>query len=417
MANQNTDEAGTLPGSVRGIPPDPGKSLPETVLVLDGNQRSALATTRSLGRRGLRVIVGDERSSSLASRSKYAAGSFRYPSPETASDAFVDAIAEAALQYGAGVLLPLTDITCRTVGRVRDRFPSVAVPIPESAIIERACNKAELVTLARQLGIDVPPTTVLPDSEAEFDREAVDRMGFPLIVKCAESNCWTEAGRWSKTRVCVAHSMADLSRILREEEFGEHPVLLQGFVPGRGAGIFMLYEHGKLRAQFAHRRLREKPPSGGVSVLSESARLDPTLAELSEKLLDALGWHGIAMVEFRHGDDGKYYLMEINPRLWGTTQLAVAAGVDFPYLLYRLAIEEPLGPTPGYKVGQRLRWLPGDLDHLYLRMRREGLAGLLAGVWAFAATRLHGTDYDTWSRSDRGPALEEFKQYIGNFGK
>ncbi len=207
--------------------------------------------------------------------------------------------------------------------------------------------------------------------------------------------------------------MGELYEILRHEDFGEHRVLLQRFIPGRGAGVFMLYQQGKLRAQFAHRRLREKPPKGGVSVLSESTRLEPKLAEQSEKLLDALDWHGIAMVEFRHGEDGRFYLMEINPRLWGTTQLAIAAGVDFPRLLYRLAIEEPLGPAPAYRLGQRLRWIPGDIDHLYLRGKEEGALSVLRGLWAFATTRLQGTDYDTWRWSDRGPIWEELKQYLG----
>ncbi len=109
-------------------------------------------------------------------------------------------------------------------------------------------------------------------------------------------------------------------------------------MPGPGVGVFLLLWEGKLRAAFAHRRLREKPPSGGVSVYRESIALDPVLLERSRRLLESFGWQGVAMVEYKIDErTGTPILMEINGRFWGSLQLAVDAGVDFPRLLIECA--------------------------------------------------------------------------------
>ena len=166
----------------------------------------------------------------------------------------------------------------------------------------------------------------------------------------------------------IAHSPAELRTALAQEAFAQHPFMAQTCIEGEGQGVFALYDHGKPVAFFAHRRLRERPPWGGVSVLSESAEPDPLLQAHARTLLDDAGWHGVAMVEFKVGRDGTPYLMEINTRFWGSLQLAIDAGVDFPALL--LEITRGHQPTPPTLTpGIRLRWLLGDADHLYLTWR------------------------------------------------
>jgi predicted ATP-grasp superfamily ATP-dependent carboligase len=117
-------------------------------------------------------------------------------------------------------------------------------------------------------------------------------------------------------------------------------------------------------AHFSHRRLREYPVSGGPSTLRESID-DPLAKDYGERLLKALDWYGVAQVEFRYDPrDGLPKLMEINPRFWGSLPLAVFAGVDFPYLLFRLALGLPAEKAAPYALGKKCRWiLPGDLLH------------------------------------------------------
>ncbi|MCZ7584034.1 MAG: ATP-grasp domain-containing protein [Deltaproteobacteria bacterium] len=129
---------------------------------------------------------------------------------------------------------------------------------------------------------------------------------------------------------------------------------------------------------FFHRRLRELPPSGGISVLSEAIPPDPEAARAGRALLEALHWTGPAMVEFKRDADGRPCLMEINGRFWGSLQLAIDAGVDFPALLVRAAQGDAIVP-PDYKSGTRLRYLFGDLESLALVLVR-GSAALPPGT-------------------------------------
>jgi predicted ATP-grasp superfamily ATP-dependent carboligase len=175
-----------------------------------------------------------------------------------------------------------------------------------------------------------------------------------------------------------------------------------------------LYDHGKPLAFFAHRRLREKPPEGGVSVLSESISVDSVLRSHARCLLDKANWHGVAMVEFKVAADGTPYLMEINTRFWGSLQLAVDAGVDFPWLLYQVACSKQPGPVDNYKIGVRLRWLLGDLDNLYLTLRDKQYSKTkkLKSVLQFLTPSPFKTRHEVNRWSDLGPAWYEVKQYI-----
>jgi predicted ATP-grasp superfamily ATP-dependent carboligase len=169
---------------------------------------------------------------------------------------------------------------------------------------------------------------------------------------------------------------------------------------------------------FSHRRLREKPPWGGVSVLREAIAVDPDAADYSRRLLRALGWHGVAMVEFkRERTTGVPFLMEINGRFWGSLQLAIDAGLDFPVSLARLYFGDVVPEQSEYRVGIRSRWLLGDLDHLLMRVRATTpappgaprLAGLFLDFCRFAR---RDTYYEVESISDPGPAVHEVRSYL-----
>jgi predicted ATP-grasp superfamily ATP-dependent carboligase len=167
---------------------------------------------------------------------------------------------------------------------------------------------------------------------------------------------------------------------------------------------------------FGHRRIREKPPSGGVSVLRESVPVSPLARAFTGKLLDHLKWHGVAMVEFKVDDrDGVPKLMEINGRFWGSLQLAIDAGVDFPEILLRMAIGETVEPDFRYKEGVATRWLWGDADSLLMLLLKrrsslnlpEGYPGRMRAVFDFL--RFFGKDlhYEVESLVDPRPFLHE----------
>jgi predicted ATP-grasp superfamily ATP-dependent carboligase len=215
----------------------------------------------------------------------------------------------------------------------------------------------------------------------------------------------------------VAHAATpdELARTLARFPDAAFPVLLQERVVGPGIGVFLLIWDGRVRAQFSHRRIREKPPAGGVSVYGESIASDPALVEKSAALLDRFGWCGVAMVEYKVDErTGTPVLMEINGRFWGSLQLAIDAGVDFPRLLIECAQGRVPSAPPAYEAGVRLKWWWGDVDHLLARLRHSDAAlGLVPGSPSrLRAVRdfLRGGAADrseTYRRDDPGPFRHE----------
>ena len=205
-----------------------------------------------------------------------------------------------------------------------------------------------------------------------------------------------------------------------------YPVLLQRRVVGAGEGFFALRWNGRVVAMFAHRRLREKPPGGGVSVYRESLPLEPRLVEPGLRLLDALDWQGVAMIECRRdAATGREVIMEVNGRFWGSLQLAIDAGVDFPALLARCASGETVPAVSDYRVGVRSRWFWGDVDHLYLRLTRSderlqlepGAPSRLRAVRDFLRVDLKHDRSEVWRWRDPGPFLVESLQWCGLLGR
>ena len=358
------------------------------VLVLDANQRSALAIIRSLGRQDLSVIAGDSVISPIGGASRFAAATVCYPDPAVAPVQFVSQVIDIADRLAIDTIVPATDLTTMLLVSQSNLSKSVHLAAPPAASYEALTDKARLVNLARTLGVSVPETLVVESADAALD--AACDIGFPVVLKPARSR-YLKDGHVRSTGVQIVQSEESLCTAVRSLSWlGDIPCLVQRFVPGYGAGAFALYGPSGPIAWFAHRRLREKPPSGGVSVLSESVPLELALQSAATTLLAAVGWTGVAMVEFRIATDGTPYLMEVNGRFWGSLQLSIDSGIDFPWLLYRLTHGMPVDAPAPYTIGRRLRWLLGDFDSLLIDLRQNsaGVARKARALAAFAGSFL-----------------------------
>ncbi len=388
------------------------------VLILDGNQRSALAATRSLGSHGIHVVVAAETTHSLSGSSRYCRDSFSYPSPSEQPLEFLDNIQKNAALRNVRILMPMTEVTGYLLARHRDRFAPAALPLPDVDSWDLLANKCSLMQLAKQL--DIPaPKSLFAANAAEL-QSAAEQIGFPVVLKPCLSKIWHNEHCIS-TGVHAARNLAELAALTTKHGYlRDFPLVVQSFVPGTGHGIFALYDHGRAVTFFAHRRVREKPPEGGVSVLSESVPIRADLQNYAARLLDRAHWHGVAMVEFRGTQDGIPYLMEVNPRFWGSLQLAIDAGVDFPGLLYDLASGTATSGPASYRLGIRTRWLLGDLDRLYLVLKKnnEKTIGFsrLAQFTQFMRFWERNTRYEVNRIDDFRPFLFELRQYIRQLG-
>ena len=387
------------------------------ILLSDGHTRTALATVRALAKTKHAVHVLQHEEPGLAASSRFAAATHRVPNPEHNPAAWALAIQNIAAGLPNSLLLPVTDASANAVFQTQ-LHQRLEVALPDSEAFEQASDKYLFATQAAESGLLLPKTQLLEDLAAV--RTLPDGFQYPVIVKARRSRFWYE-DHWCFGGVHRVENEAEFGR-LADEPGLKQGALLQEWLPGSGAGGFFLVERGKVLAEFAHRRLREKPPGGGVSVLCEAISLDSQLRAACHRYLARLNWHGVAMIEFREHPDGRLFAMELNPRLWGSLQLAIDAGVDFPSRLVNLFSDLPSPIFSGYREGARLRWLFGDMDHLLILLRRPALRRQLGVTSWQALTRfcrsfVDGTRSEICRGTDRGPFWCELKDRLGVGGK
>lgn len=391
------------------------------ILVTDGDGRAALAVVRSLGKRGHEVYVAAASNKSLAACSRYCSRGIALPDPLFDGPAYAGALCELVQQAGIDVIFPMTEQSIYRLNPVRGSLPAQTIlACPDRQIMRALSDKMSLFQLAESLGVDMPQTFYLND-RAHLPAVAGQIKSYPVVVKPALSRV-AEGRGFVSGSVRYAQSRGELERLYYEIPVLRHPSLIQEKISGPGTGLFTLYDKDRHLAMFSHQRLREKPPSGGASVVCQSVGLDPEMVEAAHRLLSAVGFSGVAMVEFKRDQkDGRPRLMEVNARFWGSLQLAVACGIDFPglYLDYLNGIV-PQALIADYPWGHRLKWFFGTLDHLLIRLTNPDstlhLPGNAPGKWRclieFFNIFEKNTSFDVWNRKDMGPFFHEAAAYF-----
>jgi predicted ATP-grasp superfamily ATP-dependent carboligase len=388
------------------------------VLVLDGNQNQAVASVRSLAKAGHEVLVGESSSWSKAGWSRSCRGTFQYPDPHQDVSGFVARLSELARQQPGTLLLPMTEATTLPLSSHRDALAAsgARLVLPAHEDVLRAFNKEETVRLATSLGIAVPKTTVVCNPEQA--REAGATTKFPAVLKPRSSVETHSDGAMQITgRPRYARNAEELQALYLQMSRTSPRVLVQEFVDGEGTGYFALMHRGELRAEFAHRRIRDVHPTGSGSAVRVSVEPDAQVRSASLAILQALHWHGVAMVEFRQVPERPPVFMEVNGRFWNSLPLACYAGADFPALLAQMAETGDVEKQDSFRTGVWCRWLLGDFRHLvevwrgapagYPRPYPGRLRTLLAVM-----TPVPGTFHDNFQSADPLPELGDWLNFL-----
>jgi len=335
------------------------------ILVLDGNQNQAVASVRSLSHAGHEVLVGEASRWSKAGWSRFCRGTFHYPNPEQDARGFMGRISEISKQQPGTLILPMTEATTLPLSAQRGVLFSVGarLVLPDHGDVLRAFNKNEMVKLASSLGVAAPRSLAV--NSLEDAGKAARLLKFPVVLKPRSSvETRSDGGvritgrpRYARDAEQLLSRYQDLTRICSQ-------MIAQEFVDGEGVGYFALMSHGELRAEFAHRRIRDVYPTGSGSAVRMSVDPDPEVRNASLAILKALRWHGVAMVEFRQARATPPVFMEVNGRFWNSLPLACYAGADFPAWLAELAENGDIPNKSKFRCGIVCRWLLGDFRHV-----------------------------------------------------
>lgn len=362
------------------------------VFVTDAQQRNSLAIIRSLGKHDISVDAGEDTRFATAFFSKYCSHHLVYPNAEKYQDIFVKFLIEHFKNNQYDMFFPVTNATViPTVKHLRKFAKYVKVPIASEKIMMKAMDKSQTIQIAKNCDVPIPET-FSPKTIAEID-SIIEQLSFPIIVK-------PRIG-YGARGVSLCNNEDEVSDAYTRNLSLYGPSLIQEYIPAGGdeLGVYSLFNYdAEPRAVTVHRRIRSYPHSGGPSTLRETV-LNPDLIDKSFKLLSELKWFGVSMVEYRVDPrDSIPKLMEINPRWWGSLPLSIYSGVDFPYLLYKLAMDGDIEKNLFYKPGMKCRWLlPGDILHLITAPDK------VKNFKEFIKFKQKDMAYDILSSDDPGP--------------
>ena len=387
------------------------------VLVLGRDNRSCLSVVRSLGRKNIEVHLGWSFSGDVVQHSKYIHKIYEIPAYQADNDAWKETLLSIFRSEKYDLVIPCSDPTTLPLQRHRSDFePLVQIYLLNDDVFEIVADKARLYKLAITLGINIPLHETC--SSIEHVDGLVSRLGLPLILKPISSFKMENLQR--KNHVHRAESEEEL-RYLIQPMLKTGEVQAQSYFTGKGVGVEVLASEGEILLSFQHERVHE-PIGGGGSSYRKSVSLSPELLSATEKLMKALNYTGVAMVEFMvNARTGAWILVEINGRFWGSLPLALASGVDFPYALYQLLVRKKKAVNRGYchpifcrNISHDFQWLIDQVRADASKRKHQKLP-LLAYLKDSVHLLKMQERNDTLVWDDLYPGILEVKQLIGSY--
>lgn len=329
------------------------------VLVAHAETLGALAVIRSLGRAGFPVHAVSHQEDALGFASRYTVKPTE--APDYSSPKFFDWLNDYIKEYNIKAIVPSEAMLLA----LESRYEEYAKYLPFSQrkeVVYAGLSKFDLFTKLKGAQ-NLPPFVSIDFEKQEvIDPTSLSKLGLPLFIKT--DTLYSRNGK--KGGVAVASSVDEAMVLLAQLQEDFKKILVQGFVPGRGLGACFILWKNKVLAQFLHLRLHEVPYTGGVS----SYRRSVTHEEIRKDALDKLqrmNWEGPVMVEYRWDEStGKFYLMEMNGRFWGSLHLALHANVDMPKILLDAFFGRPGPAVLAYPDNIRCRYTyPADVQHTW----------------------------------------------------
>lgn len=382
-------------------------------IVLGLETQIALGVVRELGRAGVPVIGIAQSRHALGLHSRYLAR--RIINEQPRSEAMLEQIRALGEEFGEIPLLTVSEVNLNWLLNNRQHLGKVKPILPTAESLSVVLDKGKTLAVAESVGIAVP-RTIEPES-LEAIESLADTLSFPVVLKWKDPNAIGPLLSANGISLIKAEYALDAGQLIaigkRYLPLGKWP-LIQEYCPGTGLGQFFFMHEGEALRRFQHIRIAEWPPEGGFSSVCESLPLTE-YAELQEKsvaLLRAIGWEGVAMVEYRlDPQTGKAVLMEINGRFWGSFPLAVQCGAGFALLAYLVNGLGRKVELEAVRTGVRCRMMATEIKRL-IRIVLE--PGKISDPFFKPAPRRElqrfwndffrtGVGYYVWSRDDPAP--------------
>lgn len=344
---------------------------PKAILLSSGI--TGLPTIRSLGQKGIPVVLVMWDKYDIGSCSKYVSESVIAPHPGRSSEEFISFLLNHSTKWKSGLLIPADDFSVTALSQNKAELSKhYIVTVPEWNVIEKCVNKKLTYEAAQKANIPVPKT-VFPGS-SEYLEKHKDEFVYPCLLKPSFSQKFAEELKIGIKMFKIENFEELKSKFIFANKRGLDMMITE-LIPGDCDQLHAYHSYrsleGEILAEFTCRKLRQTPPDFGVSVVDESIYM-PEVIDLGRKFLKELSYTGLCAVEFKKDHrDGKFKLIEINARSSFGMNFAVNCGVDSPWVMYKDLVGHEKIKMNKYDIGLKWIHLSNDLVNFFKYRREE----------------------------------------------
>ena len=337
-----------------------------TVLVTDGSYKNSLAIIRTLGEKNIQIYSASKDRKSLCSYSKYCKKAFLYPHPRHDPQRFIQQIINILKKNEIDVLMPVGVAPFTLFSKHKDELEKYTrVPVASYDKFQIAHDKAKANELAVKNNVPAP-LSFNPKTIKEL-KSSLKELQFPLVIKARKGTSSNQI-RYANNKdeaITIWNEFEKLAKDKNRDVIDYSFPLVQEYLPGEIVDVVFVFNEGKIRGCLTQKRILTMPVRGGSGALNITT-FDKEAARYGVKLMKALKWHGVGMVEFKRDINGTPKLLEINPKFWGTSELSISAGLNFPYMLYKIAMDGDTEANYKYLYPKKFGWpLPMGVKHLF----------------------------------------------------
>lgn len=337
-----------------GVPDATGASARPPCLLLGADENEALPVLASLHRHGVPITAATPRRLSLGYFSRYPRRRLISPDPNSAPEAFVEWVERQVRGGDFPVTIVCGEAATFLIASTRDRLaPFTRIPLVDQATFMTCRDKALTMKAASRLGVPIPRTWYPEDEGIESVARSIP--AWPVVLKPTISN--------GARGISYPKDETELLREHRATRERYGPCIVQEFIPPGGMQYkaeLLMGPASRPLAAGVYDKPRYYPPRGGSSTLNSTVDR-PDILEVATRFLTGIGWFGMGDCDFIVDPrDGSARLMEVNPRFTRSIKILVEAGLDFPRMLYQLALGEPVTPSFEYRKGLYLRYFLSD---------------------------------------------------------
>lgn len=327
--------------------------MKKTVMLLSGESRRTLAMTRSFAKKKITVFVGGTGRLSRSFFSKYCKTYFKYPKIVNNLFEAHDTILKNVKKLEPDVLIPCGITDSMIIFKYKKEYQEFTnlPPLVDEKTFSKVNDKEILYKVAKKHRIP-QPLTYFPQNKEEV-KQISNNITYPILIKPRIS----EAGIGIEYACNQDELLKKYEKITKFKSYlypDFKKPLLQECIPNKTIAVNILFHKKKILAKMMRRTLRNYPQFG-APIYTMTIK-DERIEKLAIKLLKRLDWEGVVDLQFiTDPKDNVPKLVDLNPRIWGTIESSIAVGVDFPYMLYQLALEERVEPIPKYPLGKTFR--------------------------------------------------------------